>query len=306
MFSFDDFQHQKVIDGKMASDSDRQVLVLREVTDTLNAAWKLPEAQRRKIIRRLLLRWHPDKNLGDEEFATTITQHIRAEVESHRALDELPDGITADVRNPFAGTDSFQRNFATAFRFFFDQMNERAHEHRAQRERYREHFAREYSSSSSAPSGSSSSSNIPPPTFASCNPQPAQAKRFLRQAREDLSAADNDLDGAKPAFEWVSFKVYQAAKKALKAAQLYINAVPTFSHDIVILAASLDDAELRQLARQLQQLVGDATCRKIYAPDPIDYAIIPHDEHTEQQARGARLCARDVLRRVADLIEMHD
>jgi len=48
-----------------------------------------------------------------------------------------------------------------------------------------------------------------PPTFGSVNPQPAQAKRFLRQAQEDLRAADNDYDAEEPAFEWACFKAHQ-------------------------------------------------------------------------------------------------
>jgi len=92
----------------------------------------------------------------------------------------------------------------------------------------------------------------------------------------------------------------------LKAAQLFIDAVPTFSHDIVVLAASLDDIKLQHLARQLQQLVGDTTCRKMYAPDPIDYAIIPHDEHTETRARDAHCCTAQIIDCVTEIIKLHD
>jgi len=70
-----------------------------------------------------------------------------------------------------------------------------------QRERYQENFSREYSAGRT-------DFNVPP-TFSSVNPQPAQAKRFLRQAQEDLRAADNDYDAEEPAFEWVCFKAHQ-------------------------------------------------------------------------------------------------
>jgi len=186
----------------------REASVKRDVTEALNAAWQLPDPQRRKVVRRLLLRWHPDKNIDDQDFATTITQHIRAELdrlEGKTALEDL--GYSADPRNPFAGSESFQNNFASAFKFFFEQMNSRAKEHRTQRERYRENFAREYASTSS--SFYAPGSNVPPPSFASCNPQPAQARRFLRQAQEDLRSAGHDLNADEPSYEWVTFKVYQ-------------------------------------------------------------------------------------------------
>jgi len=213
-------QPQPHFDGSAAEGEDvvfemdsalREELVKRDVTESLNAAWELPDAQRRKVIRRLLLRWHPDKNIDDQDFATAITQHIHTELDRLEGKtgfdDDLPEGFAADPRNPFAGTESFQRNFANAFKFFYEQMNSRAREHRAQRERYRENFAREYASSST--SFQSAGSNIPPPSFASCNPQPAQARRFLRQAQEDLRSANHDLNAAEPSFEWVTFKVYQ-------------------------------------------------------------------------------------------------
>jgi len=51
--------------------------VMLDVSDTLEEAWKLAENQRKKIIKRILLKWHPDKNIGNEEFATIIMQHIQ-------------------------------------------------------------------------------------------------------------------------------------------------------------------------------------------------------------------------------------
>ena len=61
-----------------------------DVSDTLEEAWRLPENQRRKIIKRVLLKWHPDKNIGNEEFATIIMQHIQVGVSrsvSHCFID---------------------------------------------------------------------------------------------------------------------------------------------------------------------------------------------------------------------------
>ena len=33
-----------------------------EIRKMLAEAWKLPEAERKKVVHRLYLRWHPDKN----------------------------------------------------------------------------------------------------------------------------------------------------------------------------------------------------------------------------------------------------
>jgi len=178
---------------------------MEEVSDTLEEAWKMPEPQRKKVVKRLLLKWHPDKNIGQEAFSTVITQHIQAELERlelglPRPSHFDPSQFDFDPRNPFSGTSSFQQNFANAYKFFFEQMNQRAKEHREQRERYNENFSREYNGGYNGDM---------PPTFSSANPQPAQAKRFLRQAQEDLRAADNDYDAQDPAYEWTCFKAHQ-------------------------------------------------------------------------------------------------
>ena len=188
----------------------KQVDLMEEISDALEDAWKLPEGQKKKVIKRLLLKWHPDKNIGQEEFATIVTQHIHSELERlelglprPEKFEDLTSKFAFDPRNPFSGNDNFKKNFYNAYQFFFEQMNQRAKEHKEQRERYRENFSREYS----AQQGSYNFDV--PPTFSSSNPQPAQAKRFLAQAQEDLRSADNDYEAKEPAFEWVCFKAHQ-------------------------------------------------------------------------------------------------
>ena len=172
-----------------------------EVSDALEEAWLLPEPQRKKVVKRLLLRWHPDKNIGNEEFATVITQHVQAELERlelglPRPSNFDPSQFDFDPRNPFSNSTSFKQNFANAYKYFFDQMNQRAKEHKQQRERYKEN--RDNSASDGY-------------FFQGTNPQPGQAKRFLRQAQEDLRAADNDFDALDPAYEWTCFKAHQVS-----------------------------------------------------------------------------------------------
>ena len=191
---------------------DLEAKVKDGVSDALEEAWKLPVKERKKIVKRILLKWHPDKNIGDEKFATGISQHIQAELE--RLEMGLPrpgqfEDMQFESGSTFAGSASFQKNFANAYKFFFEQMNQRAKEHKEQRERYRENFSREYSSQNQQ------FDFEVPPTFSSSNPQPAQAKRFLRQAQEDLRAADNDYDGREPAYEWVCFKAHQVSSSSL-------------------------------------------------------------------------------------------
>ena len=54
--------------------------IFAEISDVLEEAWRLPEERRKKIVKRLFLRWHPDKNLGDETFCKEAFQHIQNEI----------------------------------------------------------------------------------------------------------------------------------------------------------------------------------------------------------------------------------
>jgi len=101
------------------------------------------------------------------------------------------------------------------------------------------------------------------------------------------------------------FLCCQAAEKALKAAQFAVDAVTSFSHDLVTLAASLEDPELRRLSQKLQKIVGNSA--RLYNPDPLDFArAIPHEEFSREMACDAVMCAVDVLERVKEFVELRD
>ena len=95
----------------------------------------------------------------------------------------------------------------------------------------------------------------------------------------------------------------KAAEKALKAAQFYVDALTSYSHDLVVLASSLEDIELRRFAQTLQRIIGNSA--KLYNPDPIDFIVIPHDEYTREMAGEAVAVSKAILDKVKELIE-HD
>ena len=202
---------------KAGGDDESQTVeeLLEEISDVLEEAWLLQQGQRKKVIKRLLLKWHPDKNLGNERLATMVTQHIQAEIERLEQglprpaqFDDLINQFSFDPRNPFTQDAKFQANFYKSYKYFYEQVNERAKEHKKQRERYKEFFSKEYSSSRNF-------SFDVPPTFSSSNPQPNHAKRFLKQAQEDLRSTDNDYDAKEPSYEWACFKAHQVSTAAI-------------------------------------------------------------------------------------------
>ena len=153
--------------------------VFDEITDLLKEAWRLTEEERRQIIKRLCLRWHPEKNLGDEEFYGAAFQHIQNEV-------SRLGGFYEDL---------------------FAYWEARAREHGSQRKGYRERFSRKYGSWGSS-SGHRLRGNFPP-SFCQRNPQYGEAKRWFRQANADLEAGANELAFSRPSYEWACFKCHQ-------------------------------------------------------------------------------------------------
>lgn len=96
--------------------------------------------------------------------------------------------------------------------------------------------------------------------------------------------------------------LFQAAEKALKAAQFAVDAISLNTHDLPTVAHQIGDMHLGLLAMKLQALVGDA--HKLYNPDPIDFVVIPHQKVTRNTATEATRFAKDILGIVRRFLEM--
>jgi len=245
--------------------------VFDEISDLLDGAWKLPDETRRKIIKRLYLRWHPDKNLGDEEFCTEVCQHIQHET------SRLERGEPRGSGRPNAEA----RTSGGSYDDFFTSWGARAREHYTQRQGYQE---RQRS----------------PRNSHRKNPQPGEARRWFRQAKADVAAVENDIVYGNPSYEWACFKCHQAAEKALKAAQYTIDADKTSVHNLVQNCNGLNDSEFTELACQLEVLVGDST--RMRYPDRMHFPQIPNDVYSAQMAQQALQLAKKIVERVKDRI----
>lgn len=242
--------------------------VFDEIANMLKQAWEphVSEEERRQIIKRLCLRWHPKKNAGNEEFYRSVYQHIVSEV----------------------------ARLGGSYDDFFYSWGERAREHESQREEYRRNFRGRYGSWES--SSSQRSRHDFPPSFCTRNPQPGEAKRWLRQAEADLEAGSQELGFSSSYCEWMCFKFHQAAEKALKAARYSKDADKTNVHNLVENCYGLEDPQLVELARELENLVGDST--RMRYPDRMSYPQIPNDVYSQGMAQKAREIAEKIVDRV--------
>ena len=155
--------------------------IKKDIQKQLGNAYERDEQTFKRVIKRLWLQWHPDKNYGNEEMCHQIFIFIQEEV--RRLRGESGDGSSQSSSwNWYSGASSRYRR--------------RGERHSANR---RNHEAGDYTFSGSC--------WIPSPR--TNNPQPGEARRWYRQAKHDFDAATNDVSSDH--FEWVCFKCHQVS-----------------------------------------------------------------------------------------------
>ena len=182
--------------------------IVKGLRKQLKDAWRMPEADRKKFVKRLLLRWHPDKNLDNPSLATKVTQFILEAFDRlERGLSIDDENTTADRRHGWSGGQSWSAGTGNSYggfhRTFYEHMNQRARQHQQQYQHFAGHNYhrghRHYGRG-----GFFAQFRTYP------NPQPGEARRWLRQAKADIDAAMNDEGcGRCCAFEWACYKYYQ-------------------------------------------------------------------------------------------------
>ena len=190
---------------------------LREVKKALAEIWKLPEDKRKKAIRRLYLRWHPDKNMDMQDIANEVMKFIQNEVE------RLSKGKSS------SRDEGYARPPPPDFSDFFKQWDERARRQRSSYTNYRRHNPRF--------TGFRSHSRR---TYTA--PNPREAKMWIRQSKEDLRSVKHLLSSRDPLYYLVCFQCHQIAEKSLKAALYALSGVDdrqVKSNDLVLLANDL-------------------------------------------------------------------
>ena len=254
----------------------------REILEALRAAWRLPQDLRRKAIRRLYLRWHPDKNPNNVEFATRmmafLLEQIKRMEEEERRLGQR--------REHFNFEDMFARCARQASR-------EKA-------------TYRNYCSSTSF--SSSSSFHFSRSTFDSAEtyttPNPGEARRWIEQAEGDLSSCEFLL-ATQPYHALACFQSQQIVEKSLKAA-LYAECGLTgdqlHTHDVYRLAMDVKNLPRWRRADvlSLASVVANYYIPTRY-PNQQPRAIVPFNAYNDKSREAMRV-AKQIFRAVREFI----
>ena len=179
--------------------------VMKEIRRILTEAWQnLDERDRNRVVKRLLLKWHPDKNIGNETFCTRVVQLLQHYIKELEKGNKLPDDENEDRHS---SSDSSSHPHWDSF---FEHMNRRSRAHRdsfnshsggsrsgsSYRRRFREEDYRHFHYNSYT-------------NASSTNPQPGEARRWFRQAQADLDAARTARASSDRGHNWVCFQCHQ-------------------------------------------------------------------------------------------------
>ncbi|XP_071116152.1 sacsin-like [Haliotis cracherodii] len=247
-------------------------VVLREIRNTLREAWAmLGERERNRVKKRLYIKWHPDKNPDRSDFCNEVCKYIGIYVvrlEKGLSIDDIHDETDGGTSTDYSWFHQFHAR-TTRDRSYQEQY-QHSHQYHSEGGSYRYHQS----------TGDS---------------HPAEARRWLRQAKADLDAGREAL-GLSRAYNWICFMGQQAAEKAIKSL-LYnrdsrqADAIRT--HDISSLSGYLGNPSLTSLASRLQSVIQDFN--RLRYPDRLAYPRIPADVYTHADATQACALAGQIV-----------
>ena len=237
--SVDEDEEQEVEEFSDAAEAKRHLCrQLRQI-------WKM-NGDRNRAIRRLYLRWHPDKNLNNVELTTEVFTFLI------RQIDRLEQGLNLEEEEEdYNGETSPSR-----WRECYHAWNTMASAHRSNRSRHNEYFGRYGGASMGATSYHMGEYTSP---WSTPTPNVAEGKRWVKQAEYDLMAVEALYEKAQTnshLSSHVCFMAHEVAEKALKGgmyATCGLHHIFLKTHSILHLANALR-GERPQLALQLPSL----------------------------------------------------
>ena len=261
-----------------------------EIRSELQDIQHLPESERRRAIRRLYLKWHPDKNQDNVELAEEAFKFL---------MNEL-DRLEKDEPESFSGVHSWRTHQ--------DSWNSYAREQKQYSEQYTSqgtssHRQQGSNEGNSRGGGGDDGFYFTPPKNVH------EGLRWVRQAVADSEALETLLSNAQRNYRLsahVCFMAHEVAEKALKGGMYTTCGLRDEFlkvHKIVPLAQSLDaeepekTAELIDLTSSLEPYYLETRF-----PNQCPVSTTPSEYYTLDQAEKAAECARGILKVVKDIV----
>ncbi|XP_052102784.1 sacsin-like [Mytilus californianus] len=285
--------------------------IKQQIEETLVDAWRLGQDKFKKVYKRLLLQWHPDKN-DDSKFCCEITQHI---IDFANRLNSRK----MDISNIPQYRERKGNSYGGNWQAYNDTWNEHVSKARtapneptreqcytfdvngyADRVRHRHshsHSQRDYSNTNYHYSGHHPNNN----DIYRPDPQPKMGRIWLKQAKNDIATARSLLNTAtEQSFNWVCVISQQAAEKALKAIQVCEDAKQVSKYHSLITPVCLKNPTLKQAAEELESCIGDYS--KMRYPRPVFFPSTPSDLYNHDDATETLKWAEIIVSTVDDMM----
>ena len=281
--------------------------IKRQICNELREIWKLPSTEKTKAIRRLYLKWHPDKNPYKPVLAEEVFKFFKKQIERlERGLPlEDPDEPATDgipSQRPFG-------SFTSEWSSYFRKWDRTAYQHSRSRESENHYRARE---GGGGGGGGSDPTDPQFPFDEDFGPQPNQqeGEKWVKQAEVDFGALMILLNRTSTTQEVsgsVCFMAHEVAEKALKGgmyAKCGLGKKSLKSHNLTPLAYALQAKE----PSSTQGLAGYTTPLEDYYLDtrfPDRYpgsTMIPSDHYSPEDAQQAKENAENILDMMKTLV----
>ena len=255
--------------------------ILKKVAHELKKIWNIRDKDlRRKAIKALYLKWHPDKN--PHRFATKVFQFIQQQIE------RLECGLDVNLDFSKDGTGFTSRPWTKTAEQWEQEV-------RTQRENWRREKDRRRTTTQDDLDELLSQRSV--------SPDPRTAKVWLKQAEHDLTALQalvREANIKKEVCAHACFMAHQVAEKGLKAGMYKVIGLdPNILrwHQLNGHASAIEQVTepqvtsgLRAMARTLESYYLDPRYPNRYSP-----VKVPSDQYTTEDAVQAERTAKNIM-----------
>ena len=272
----------------------------RNLCQVLKQIWRLSEPERSKAIRRLYLKWHPDKNPDNAQLAEEVFKFLLKQLERLKQGLDPEEDEEEDTSTTFSPSPYWSS--------YYHGWDSTARTHGRHRRRHREYYRNESRYSSGGSYGNygfgSGFQNYERPQR-----DPDRARQWVQQAEIDSEALEALLRSAQAnprLASHVCFMAHEVAEKALKGgmyATCGLGANSLTKHDISPLAYALR-GERMQIAAELPSFTIPLEPHYLNTRFPNRYSppTVPSDRYSLSDAQEAQMNAMNILRIVKQIL----
>ena len=281
--------------------------IMKKLCDQLKEIWKLPEDLRKKAIRRLFLKWHPDKHHDNPELAEKVFKFMMKQIEhleKGEPLDDPEVDVTGGASYSRGSRGGGRRRYyyhSHGSRFNFNRWSETAFQQGSSSDFEYSFFGGGWSQGGGS-SSTGCSSDYYPFDNEKEEKNPEEGHRWVSQAEAEfkvLMVVHSQLNACS-GYGYVCFMAHQVVEKALKGgvyALCGMDGRSLIDHNLSRHAQALQAAKPEEALGLADHAIPleDYYLKTRYPNQWKGYMDIPFDHYTQEDADGAKDHAKAVL-----------